>query len=260
MALCRATILTGTVTALCIICIIISWYSVHTPSHPTNWPQAPRIAVLMVAVNFAPAKVTAPVWQAYADRHGYEFVMMDDAAYDDTTFGIAWWRVRLVRDMLASGKYDAVMHVDADTVPVRPDISVEEWMRSHGGEDTSVWLSGDLGTRDHIGSINFGVFVMKPDTFCLNLLESMWSERHARTTWPREQGCIEDKLEHIFTTRRDMFDKHVHISKYGEMQHFLPEQAMGGDSWVYHAAGRKEDEILSTMAAVMPTVRRRMSA
>jgi hypothetical protein len=220
--------------------------------------RRPRVAILMVAIDFPPSKVTAPAWQAYADRHGYEFVLMDDAGYDDKSLGVAWWRVRLMRDMLAGGAYSAVMHVDADTVPVRPDVGVEQWMRSHGGPHTSAWLSSDYTSHGHkFGSVNFGVFVMKADAFCIGLLDSMWAERHQRTEWPREQGCAEDKLQHMFARERQVFDRHVHISAYGEMQHFDPETAMKG-AWVYHAAGRRIPAIMATLDDVMPTVRRRM--
>lgn len=219
-----------------------------------------RCAILMVAVDFSPSEVTAPAWQAYADRHGYEFVLMDDAAYDDKALGIAWWRVRKMRDMLASGRYSAVMHVDADTVPVRPDVSIEQWMSSHGGADTSVWLSSDYTSHGHkFGSVNFGVFVMRPDSFCLNLLRSMWAERHQRTEWPREQGCAEDKLQRMYARDGARFHKHVHISKYGEMQHFLPRPAMRG-AWVFHAAGRDVGRIHTVLGSVMPTVRRRLAS
>jgi hypothetical protein len=219
-----------------------------------------RCAILMVAIDFSPAEVTAPAWQAYADRHGYEFVLMDDAKYDDKALGVAWWRVRIVRDMLASGEYSAVMHVDADTVPVRPDITIEQWMASHGGPDTSMWLSSDYASHGHaFGSVNFGVFVMKADAFCMNLLKSMWGERYQRTEWPREQGCAEDKLQSLFAAKKSVFHRHVHISAYGEMQHFKPSTALQR-SWVFHAAGRDVPRIHTVLARAMPTVRQRLAS
>lgn len=242
--------------AIVLLLCVLWWF----PRRQVDAFTGKRIAILMVAIDFAPARVTAPAWRAYAERHGYEFVLMDNAHYDDKALGVAWWRVRLMRDMLASGKYSAVMHVDADTVPMRPDVGIEHWMASHGGPDTSTWLSSDYAGHGHaFGSVNFGVFVMKADAFCLDLLSSMWAERHERTDWPREQGCAEDKLQEMYSRDRARFDRHVHISAYGEMQHFLPEDAVK-KAWVFHAAGRQIPAIMDVLATAMPTVQQRLAA
>ena len=48
-----------------------------------------------------------------------------------------------------SGLYDFVLHVDADSLPVRPALSVANWTSTHGGAATLLWLSDDVGPRRH---------------------------------------------------------------------------------------------------------------
>lgn len=223
-----------------------------------KWAEGPpshRIAVLMVDINFAPAKVSAPAWAAYCSRHGYDFVHFTDANYDDPSVGIAWWRVRIVHNLLASGRYSAVMHVDADTVPCRPELSIEEWMAAHGSRDTACWLSQDMpehrpSTHD-FGTINFGVFVMKRDGFCRALLRRMWAQRFSRTEWPREQGCLEDELQIIWRRAPRRFLDKVYISSYGEMQHFSPEEALRRGVWVFHAPGYSHPDMYAAFEKVL---------
>ena len=160
--------------------------------------QPARIAVVMVAVGFKLGHLTVPAWRRYAERHGYEFVLAEAAGYDSWLLGVTWWRVRLVHNLLASGRYDLVLHVDADSLPARPEISVGDWVGSHGGPDTVLWLSEDIGKRRHaFGNINFGVFLMRRDALVLRLLEHMWRQRWSRWLWPAEQGAIEDAVDEM---------------------------------------------------------------
>ena len=211
-----------------------------------------RVAVVMVAVNFEPATVTKGAWARYCERHGYDFVCLDRADYDDASIGIAWWRVRLVHDLLAGGRYRAVMHVDADTVPVLPEVSVDDWMDARGTGETACYLSADKTSHGHsFGSVNFGVHILKRDTFCRDLLRRMWRQRYIRTKWPREQGCIEDELSSLRRHRPDLFDLKVDIAPYGEWQSFVPREALEGGSWVFHAAGWKQADMKAAFEQVL---------
>ena len=207
------------------------------------WRRTPKIAILMVAVNYEPADVSTPLWEMYCDRYGYDFIKVTDETYDDPEFGVAWWRVRKMRELL--NVYDVVMHVDGDAMPMRPDISITDWMKGHGTPSTVMWLSKDVGDDRHpFGSVNFGIFIMTSSDVCKRLLDIMWPQRFDRTVWPREQGCMEDEVQNIFATDREMYDSHIDIAEYGTMQDFTDPY---GGCWIFHAAGQRGDELMQVM-------------
>ena len=230
--------------------------------------------VFMVNINFSPGAVASVAWKKYCQRHGYDFVELDDPSYDDASLGVAWWRIRAVQELFAIEKYDVIMHVDADTVPITLDVSIQDHMSRSKRSETILWVSQDniAGDNPYFESINFGVFIIKNSERNLQMLRDVWEERYSRTNWPREQGAIQDWLVKNVKSQQE-WDTYFHVSRYGDWQCFGiegPANARTGNftnsvdylvnvmmpttnAWIFHAVGvgsRSRDDQTTMLRAI----------
>jgi hypothetical protein len=230
--------------------------------------------VFIVNVNFTPGAVSVMAWQNYCRHHGYDLVELNDPFYEDVALGIAWWRIRALQELFALG-YDVIMHVDADTVPITLEVSVEDHMRRSERDTTIFWVSQDNldGNYAYFESINFGIFIMKNDETNLRMLQDVWKERYQRKDWPREQGAICDWLVKAARSL-DAWNTSYHVSLYGDWQTFgiigAPNARNGEfsnnldyianvmipstNAWIYHAVGIGGDRTKEVQTALLQTV------
>jgi len=229
------------------------------------------ICVFMVNINYSPGEIASMAWKKYCKHHGYDFVELKDPSYDDASIGIAWWRIRAIQELFAIEKYDVIMHVDADMVPITLNVSIQDHMSRSKSNETILWVSQDNLAGDHpyFESINFGVFIIKNTERNIQMLKDLWQERTSRTNWPREQGAIQDWLVKTVKTKEE-WDKHYHVSRYGDWQSFGiegPANARTGtftknvdylvnimvpttNAWIFHAVDRSREEQILLLRAI----------
>lgn len=232
-------------------------------THPIEEPQGIKsnVAVLMINVGYPPGIYSRKMWKQYSKIHRYDFIELIDSDYDDKSIGIAWWRIRKVKELL--NKYEYVMHVDADMAPIDLSVSIDKFIKQKGSQNTIGWFSGEhLHSRwnrgcNHFRGINFGVFILKDDSSNHKLLEEVWKERYSRTTWPREQGAIEDYLCKNISTEH-FNDRYVVIPVaqwqiMGTNEDDSPNDCLEKilqnkeQAWIYHGNGLSMDQISNLM-------------
>ncbi|MAU41508.1 MAG: hypothetical protein CMF31_07785 [Kordiimonas sp.] len=89
------------------------------------------------------AERTKASWQAYCDKHGYNFIVYEDKILDD--MHINWSRIEAVRLELEKRTSDWVVLVDADTLIVNDSIKMEDLITRYGNKD--ILFSSDVSWR-----------------------------------------------------------------------------------------------------------------
>ena len=122
--------------------------------------------------------------------------------------------------------------LEADSLPVRPETSVGDWVGSHGGSDTVLWLSEDIGKRRQAsGNINLGVFIMRRDPG-----HGRWHCRKAACiVGPSavqlcRRGFVTGVCVHIIVTDGSLSGAAIGKGCKGSRWMPLP---VGGDSWAW---------------------------
>ncbi|MEM7568189.1 MAG: hypothetical protein AAF337_00200 [Pseudomonadota bacterium] len=110
--------------------------------------DTPSIVVVMLATKEieAYAAHTSGNWQAYCQRHGYQFERVLKASLTD--MHVYWSKVACLIEKLEQGQHDWVFVVDADTVVHRMEITLESLIeRWAPTPQTHVLISEDCSRR-----------------------------------------------------------------------------------------------------------------
>jgi hypothetical protein len=167
----------------------------YTRTAYTDIPS--EIAIVMVNINDPRGTYSVPLWQQYCEMHGYDFIELSDPlTFNKDLLHPSWWKIPLCKSVLSKGKYKFLVHVDADTLPVKLDKTIYNYIDPN---DSSVfWIcreSSGVKARMDFGSINAGVFILKNDPFVYKMLNKLWCKRHKTSIkWPWEQGAIENYI------------------------------------------------------------------
>ncbi|MCJ9428831.1 putative nucleotide-diphospho-sugar transferase [Kordiimonas marina] len=89
------------------------------------------------------ADTTKANWQAYCDRHGYEFTVWREPVLED--MHLIWSKIELMRRHLEKSKADWLVVVDADTMVNRPELPMTYLTEKHPGKDFII--SEDVSRR-----------------------------------------------------------------------------------------------------------------
>jgi len=92
------------------------------------------LVLTICSPEYAPlGDVTLPHWQAYCDRHGYEFRRSGVPAE-----GAAWGKLYLIMRALFEENFDRVLWVGTDTLPTNPEYSLDYWMERYNFPDALI--------------------------------------------------------------------------------------------------------------------------
>jgi hypothetical protein len=178
-----------------------------------------KTAVVMVNINDKRGKYSVPLWKQYCSIWNYDFIQLTDPnTFNSKMLHPSWWKIPLCSSVFADGKYDVILHVDADTLPVnlRKPIIMFEKNFAVGREPSNI------KDRHDFGGINAGVFFLRKSKYVRNMLEELWSMREStRINWPWEQGAFENFISKEINTNSKVFYKNVDIIDYGIIQSFF---------------------------------------
>jgi hypothetical protein len=123
-----------------------------------------RIAVFMVATKEIEvySRYTTTQNKAWADSHGYDFFVYDQNVLPDLPINFS--KIQYSLDLLATGKYDYVMYIDADAIVHTKFYDVRHLIGKYMTGLRSIMFGEDcFSSKDcsKPGRINSGVFVVK---------------------------------------------------------------------------------------------------
>ena len=152
------------------------------------------------------AKATQANWQAYCDRHGYQFVCWRETVLDD--MHLIWSKIEWMRRHMRQMTADWLVVVDADTVVNKPERELSELVRAHPGKDFLISedcsrrfgvpmplsLRGVLSART-LRPPNCGFMMIRASDFGIRFLDE-WLEngrskfKDIADVFPREQWVL----------------------------------------------------------------------
>jgi hypothetical protein len=152
------------------------------------------------------AGATRANWQAYCDRHGYQFTCWREAVLDD--MHLIWSKIELMRRHMRDMTADWLVVVDADTVVNKPERTLEELVLTHPGKDFLIsedcsrrfGIPLPLGLRGVVSARtlrppNCGFMMIRASDFGRRFLDE-WLENgrgklsHIADVFPREQWVL----------------------------------------------------------------------
>ncbi len=152
------------------------------------------------------AKATQANWQAYCDRHGYQFVCWHETVLED--MHLIWSKIESMRRHMRDMTADWLVVVDADTVVNRPERELAELVRAHPGKDFIISedcsrrfgiplplsLRGVVSART-LRPPNCGFMMIRNSDFGVRFLDE-WLDNgrgklaHIADVFPREQWVL----------------------------------------------------------------------
>ncbi len=152
------------------------------------------------------AAATRVNWQAYCDRHGYQFTCWRKAVLDD--MHLIWSKIELMRRHMHDMTADWLVVVDADTCVNKPERTLSELVLAHPGKDFLISedcsrrfgiplplsLRGVLSART-LRPPNCGFMMIRASDFGRRFLDE-WLENgrgklaHIADVFPREQWVL----------------------------------------------------------------------
>lgn len=109
----------------------------------------------------------------YAKKHGYDFHLCNDVyeEYNDPKKNNAhrdfpWYKILALQRILP--RYDLVLWIDADGFIMRPELSIDHFLKTMGDKDI-------LCTRDNNNPLNTAFLLVKNTPFVFCLLYQTWN-------------------------------------------------------------------------------------
>lgn len=122
-------------------------------------------------------QITVPAMIEYADRHGYDFDMLN-GEYMPELGHIVWQKIRWIRDWLAGSSVDYVWVVDLDILITNHTIPLTDFLDA----TYTIHMAKDVS-----GNLNCGSFLLKNCEQALRWLDSILSLQSETTS---EQHAI----------------------------------------------------------------------
>jgi hypothetical protein len=210
----------------------------------TTSANGAKVAVVMVNVNDPRGPYSVPLWKQYCKLHNCDFIELSDpTTFDRNVLHPSWWKIPLCKSVFDLKKYDYILHVDADTLPLKLDDDVYNYVND---PQAVFWIckeSPRVKARKDFGAVNAGVFIMKDDPYTHSMLKEIWANRHNTSVkWPWEQGAIENFISKSLKERPGK----IKILEYGTLQSFFLKEdgcdlmnvkecdKTHGDPWIAH--------------------------
>lgn len=147
-----------------------------------------RVAVCTAhSPDYAPlAALTVPTMQHYADKHGYDFIYINDL---DPKQGDRV-KIELYKSLYEKGEHDVYLWIDTDAMIMNSDVTIENFTTWHDLEERAHFIWG----ADPAGP-NSGVFLARftPEAHMF-LHQSLL--RSAEMGWADQVGMIQLSLVH----------------------------------------------------------------
>lgn len=152
------------------------------------------------------AAATRANWQAYCDRHGYQFTCWREAVLDD--MHLIWSKIELMRRHMRNMTADWLVVVDADTMVNKPERTLADLVLAHPDKDFLIsedcsrrfGIPMPLGLRGVVSARtlrppNCGFMMIRASDFGRRFLDE-WLENgrgklsHIADVFPREQWVL----------------------------------------------------------------------
>jgi len=132
-----------------------------------------RVAVCTLCINDwyeEIVKYGVKTIQNYAEKHGYDFFVCNDVYQAPDARDYPWYKIKAVQKILPD--YDIVFWIDADGHVLKPEISVEDFIRDYLPENQDL-----LCTKDWNSTLNTGLMIIRNTPFIHALLYTVWNNK-----------------------------------------------------------------------------------
>lgn len=179
------------------------------------------------------ARLTVPVMQSYALRHGYSLYVHKSHQVSPS---IVWQRIIDVKELVHH--HDVVVHLDADCLITNPEITIEEIM---AGDDADLFMSTDCN------GINDGFHIWR-DTWAGSLVRNRLLESVRDYSSP--QAALSDPAFLGNFNMKPLPQRLTNSYRYAEYGQEHPEGEWSGNDFILHLPGIGNDrrvEILKSL-------------
>lgn len=246
--------------------------SIIIPKECIHVNKTSNVCFAMVSINDPRGYFSAQLWQDYCKRWSYDFVVLEKEIIDSNTYDMTWAKIPFCFSLFHHYDYRYIVHVDADSYPLKTHVSFEQVLSSVPMQpESSFWVGKEpsyAGRSDlPFPAINCGVFVCKNNAFMKDFLENVWAKRAvtAKKTF-HEQTAIESVMTDLWTRNRQEFEKQIVIVDYDVLQTFMFKQPddvcqiedestlntniaqdCKTDAWIMHFPSRRHDVTIHHM-------------
>lgn len=241
------------------LALLIDWrlrrtaisHTVRTRMHNGTWyPEirnAQKNSTVAITSTFTDDYFYIPFtarWAAYAKKYNYDWYGINIKKAEIQFPTPHWHKAAVLYDLLSLG-YEFVVFSDGDSVLIRPDRRVEDFVMA-APPQTELWISRDLSWA--ATKINSGLMIVRRGTWSLEMLKYTIREssdhRINPRNWPFEQGSIDrwiqvhpKKLYQLFPYGK----KFQIFSSFGDSPEEEAEAIYKKNVWVMHFAGGYSD-------------------
>jgi hypothetical protein len=182
------------------------------------------------------AAISAPFMRRLADAHGYTYTAL---RRDDCVRGAGWIKIEPILDVLSSGKFDFLLWLDADAMPVRTDVDVLTVARSDADLHMA-WHRPLAQTTNDPAHYNTGVMLIRASDWSRRFFEAVWQVGPLPHRW-NDQAAIHRVLGYDgllgLGEDRDDEQNRRHVGRIGDAWNSIPGVCFADDPIILHYAG-----------------------
>ena len=145
--------------------------------------------------------MTWPNKQAYAQKHGY--YLFDESDSLDTNRPPSWSKIKAAQRLLTEENCDWVFWLDADTVVMNSEKTVEDFLPSETGKDLII-------TAQKGGSYNAGAWLIRNTEWSREFLDHWWNMKEFVKPKGLSVSGDNDALKaYLLGMSKEYFDEHI---------------------------------------------------
>lgn len=130
-------------------------------------------------------KYSIEINKKYADKHGYDFVLLTKPYDKNVTH--AWQKIPAMLELL--NRYDFVMYIDTDAIFYKQDKKIEGLFKKYHGD---ILVCSDEKNSNSKYLVNGGVIIAKNSKKAKDILNFLWSLRYKYKEFAFEQWALSD--------------------------------------------------------------------
>lgn len=130
-------------------------------------------------------KYSIEINKKYADKHGYDFVLVTKPYDKNVTH--AWQKIPAMLELLQ--KYEFVMYIDTDAIFYKQDRKIEGLFKKYHGD---ILVCSDEKNSNSKYLVNGGVIIAKNSNKAKDILKFLWSLRYKYKEFAFEQWALSD--------------------------------------------------------------------
>jgi GR25 family glycosyltransferase involved in LPS biosynthesis len=180
----------------------------------------------------------------YANSMKYDFSAYIGKILDKSKYKPHFDRYKILLDLMLNSKYEYLLYIDSDAFIQDEYKKIEDFIDMMKPTDFLLG-SEDGGSLDNIKRqlpINSGVLLIKKCPKSIKFCEDVLSKEQSCYMKTCSCGVGSFFYDQCVIERLEEYHKNIKLLPYGILQRFNKNADKSGISFIYHLAGRKEDD------------------